>query len=150
MIVRDIKDCIGTEREVVAKTWTSLRVLLASDGMGFSLHETTMREGTSTPMHYTNHLEAVFCIEGEGEIEESANGKRHAIRPGVMYALDQHDKHVLRAATDLRLMCVFNPPVTGKEVHDASGAYPIASMAAAPSAASPTTPGKVSGKGENK
>jgi len=35
MIVKDIKDCAGTDREVVSKTWTSLRVLLESDGMGF-------------------------------------------------------------------------------------------------------------------
>lgn len=129
MIVRDIKECIGTEREVKAKTWTSLRILLASDNMGFSLHETTMHADTQTPMHYQNHLEAVFCIEGEGELEERDSGKRHVIKPGVMYALDKHDKHVLRAKTDLRVLCVFNPPVHGGEVHDASGSYPAASPA---------------------
>ena len=41
-----------------------------------------------------------------------------------MYALDKHDKHILRANTEMRLVCVFNPPLKGKEVHDSSGAYP--------------------------
>ena len=41
-----------------------------------------------------------------------------------MYALDQHDPHILRAQTQMRMVCVFNPPVTGKEVHGPDGAYP--------------------------
>jgi hypothetical protein len=32
------------------------------------------------------------------------------IRPGTVYALDQHNKHVLRATTRLRMVCVFNRP----------------------------------------
>ncbi|MBX3666652.1 MAG: ectoine synthase, partial [Burkholderiales bacterium] len=72
-----------------------------------------------------NHLEAVFCVEGEGEIETVADGRKHAIRPGVMYALDRHDEHYLRARSELRLVCVFNPPLTGREVHDGEGVYPL-------------------------
>jgi L-ectoine synthase len=41
-----------------------------------------------------------------------------------MYALNAHDRHVLRAETDLELACVFNPPLYGTEVHDANGVYP--------------------------
>ena len=40
-----------------------------------------------------------------------------------MYALDQHDKHTLRAKEQLVLACCFNPPVTGTEVHQADGSY---------------------------
>jgi L-ectoine synthase len=29
----------------------------------------------------------------------------------------------LRATTDIRLICAFNPPLSGGEVHDADGAY---------------------------
>jgi L-ectoine synthase len=44
-----------------------------------------------------------------------------------MYALDQHDEHLLRGGSeDMRLICVFNPPITGREVHDKDGAYPAA------------------------
>jgi L-ectoine synthase len=67
----------------------------------------------------------VYCIEGEGEIETIPDGKIYTIRPGVVYALDRHDRHYLRARTRMRLVCVFNPPLTGREVHDENGVYPL-------------------------
>ena len=42
MIVRNVKDVIGTADEVRTDTWVSRRVLLKKDGMGFSFHETTI------------------------------------------------------------------------------------------------------------
>jgi L-ectoine synthase len=126
VIVRKLSTIEGSEREVSATTWKSRRLLLASDGMGFSLHDTVIHAGTATRMCYKNHLEAVYCVGGRGSIEVIATGELIPIADGTMYALDQHDEHVLRAETDLRLVCVFNPPLIGKEVHDASGAYPPA------------------------
>lgn len=123
MLVRTLSETIGTAREVSAETWISRRLLLRDDGMGFSLHDTLIRAGTRTAMWYRHHLEAVYCIEGTGTIE-TESGKRFTIAPGTVYALDQHDKHVLIAETQLRLVCVFNPPLIGNETHDADGAYP--------------------------
>lgn len=125
MIVRDLAEILGTQAEVTGPTWTSRRLLLKGDGMGFSLHDTVIHAGTETPIWYKHHLEAVYCIAGEGEIEDLRNSAVHKIRPGVVYALDRHDRHVLRAWTELRLVCVFNPPLTGRETHDAEGAYPL-------------------------
>jgi L-ectoine synthase len=125
MIIRDIRDLQGTEREVKGEGWTSTRLLLKKDKMGFSMHETVIPAGQELHMHYKHHLEAVYCIEGQGSIEDLATGQTHAIRPGVLYGLDQHDKHILRAETLLRFVCVFNPPVTGNETHGADGAYPL-------------------------
>lgn len=125
MIVRSLEQMEGTERTVHAETWTSRRLLLAADGMGFSLHDTIIEAGTSTTMWYRNHFEAVYCIEGEGEIEELDSGVVHRIAPGVMYALNLNDRHELRAESRLRLVCVFNPPCTGRETHDETGAYPL-------------------------
>lgn len=124
MIVRTLKEIEGSERDVSGPTWRSQRLLLASDGMGFSLHDTVLHAGTETTMHYKHHLEAVYCIEGEGEIESLDSGEVFAIAPGTVYALDRHDRHVLRARTRLRMVCVFNPPCTGREVHGDDGAYP--------------------------
>ena len=124
MIVRTLEKLIDTERDVHADTWNSRRLLLKTDGMGFSLHDTVIHAGSATRMCYRHHLEAVYCIEGRGEIEDLATGERHAIAPGTMYALDRHDEHVLRADTALRLVCVFNPPLTGLETHGPDGAYP--------------------------
>ncbi|MPY93488.1 MAG: L-ectoine synthase [Acidimicrobiia bacterium] len=125
MIVRSLESIIGTDRDVRSTTWTARRLLLARDGMGFSLHDTVIDAGTETAMWYKNHLEAVYCIEGEGTIEDTATGEVHDIRPGTMYALDLNDRHVVRARTQLRLVCAFNPPCTGAEVHDEDGAYPL-------------------------
>ena len=128
MIVRTLSEIIGTVRDVRAENgnWVSRRLLLKDDGMGFSFHETTIFAGTETPIWYKHHLEAVYCVGGEGEIEDLATGITHPIRDGTMYALNQHDRHKLRAFSDLRLVCVFNPPLSGREVHDRDGAYPPA------------------------
>lgn len=65
-----------------------------------------------------------YCYAGEGEVVDLATGVTHALRPGTLYALDRHDAHILRATRgDLRLVCVFNPPLAGDETHDASGSY---------------------------
>ena len=125
-IVR-LKDLEGTEREVKSPAgWTSVRFLLAQDGMGFSMHETTFPPGLEFDMWYKHHLEAVYCYQGTGEIINRDTGEKFAIEPGTLYALDKHDKHTLRAITELKLVCTFNPPVTGREVHDEEGAYVIA------------------------
>ncbi len=126
MIVRTLDETRGTAREVKATTWISRRLLLRDDNMGFSLHDTTMLAGTETRMCYRNHLEAVYCVGGKGSIEVIETGEVFQIVDGTMYALDKHDEHILRAETDLRVVCVFNPPVVGAEVHDATGAYPLA------------------------
>jgi L-ectoine synthase len=56
--------------------------------------------------------------------QDLATGARHHIGPGMVYALDQHDRHVIRVAQDLRLVCVFNPALSGAETHDATGSFP--------------------------
>lgn len=126
MIVKDLNDIIGTNNDVDTPTWNSRRIFLADEKMGFSLHDTIIKAGHNIEMHYKNHLEAVYCIEGTGEIKDLATGKVHAIKPGVAYALDKHDHHILTGHTDMRMVCVFNPPITGREVHDETGAYPAA------------------------
>jgi len=121
-----VNDIIGTEKEVKSETWTSRRLLLKDDNMGFSFHETIIYAGTETHIHYKNHLEAVYCVGGDGEIETIKDGKVYPIYDGIMYALDQNDEHYLRGGKeDMRLICVFNPPLTGRETHDADGAYPL-------------------------
>lgn len=125
MIVRQLSDLQNTERETSAATWTSRRLLLKKDGMGFSLHDTLIFAGTTTEIHYQNHLEAVYCIEGCGKIKDLTNGQEYEINAGTMYALNGHEKHLLIAEEQMRMICVFNPPVVGNEVHDEHGVYPL-------------------------
>jgi L-ectoine synthase len=125
MIVRDLSDAKDSARHVFSEGWDSVRLLLKGDGMGFSFHITTIYEGAELRMHYKNHLESVYCIAGEGSIEDCATGTVHEIRPGVMYALDKNDQHILRGKTEMVMACCFNPPVSGKEVHGPDGAYAL-------------------------
>ncbi len=125
MIVRTLNDCENSARCVKSETWQSVRMLLKDDNMGFSFHITTIYAGTETHMHYQQHLESVYCISGKGEILDLASGERHKIAPGTIYILDKHDKHILFAESELSLACVFNPPLTGKEVHNKEGSYPL-------------------------
>ena len=99
--------------------------MLASDKVGFSFHDTLLRAGTETEMWYANHVEAVYVYEGTGTLVNRDTGEEFALRPGTMYLLNDHDKHTVRADTDIRTACVFNPPVTGREVHDEDGVYPL-------------------------
>jgi L-ectoine synthase len=127
MIVRSLNEIIGTQRDVSDPegNWVSRRLLLKEDGMGFSFHETIIFKGTETKIWYKNHLEAVYCVEGEGELETIPQKEIYPINPGTLYAMNKHDQHYLRATgSDLRLVCVFNPPLSGSEVHDEEGSYP--------------------------
>ena len=126
MIVRTLDEIIGGSRHVSGEGWESRRILLKADRMGFSLHDTIVKEGTEQHLHYKNHLEANYCIEGRGEVVDVKTGKTFPIRPGTLYALDQNDEHILRAISgDLRLVCVFNPALTGQEKHQADGSYAV-------------------------
>lgn len=127
MIVRQLTEAEKTSRRIVSPdgNWESTRLLLKEDSMGFSFHITTIYQGANFRMHYRHHLESVYCISGEGEVETLDDGKVYPIKPGTLYSLNQHDKHILRAFSEMEMACVFNPPLNGKEVHNAEGAYEL-------------------------
>lgn len=125
MKVIKLEDLLGTEREVDDGNWVSRRFIMKDDNMGYSVNDTIIRAGTETHIWYQNHLETVYCIEGDGEIETLSDNKVYQLEPGVLYALDQNDEHMLRGGSkDMRMVCVFNPPLSGREVHDENGVYP--------------------------
>jgi L-ectoine synthase len=125
MIVKRLSDLRDSPRHVHAPNWDSIRLLLAGDGMGFSLHVTRLYAGRETRMWYRHHLEAVYCVEGSGEVRTLADDRIYPISAGTLYALDRHDEHVLRAIDDMICVCVFNPPLNGREVHDENGVYAL-------------------------
>ena len=56
-----------------------------------------MYAGEELQMHYQNHLESVFVLKGTGTIEDLGTGEMHrAASPGVMYALNANDRHIVR------------------------------------------------------
>lgn len=125
MIIKKLDQVEKSDQTIRAQNWRSRRLLLKDECMGFSLHDTLIYPGTQTPIWYKNHLEAVYCIEGEGSILDKETGQEHLIKAGTMYALDKHDQHILKAKTQMRMVCVFNPPLKGDETHDENGVYPL-------------------------
>lgn len=123
MKIARINQLEGTERDVQGVGFKSIRPILEKDGMGFSLHKTIIPKGDPQHWHYKEHLEACYCIKGRGIITELKTGLSHLITPDVIYILDDHDDHTFEALEDTILISVFNPPVTGKEVHNEDGSY---------------------------
>ncbi len=125
MIVRRVQDADEKGRRIKSDGWESVRLLLRNDNVGFSFHITTIYRDAELNLHYQNHLESVYCITGRGEVQSREDGKVYPIEPGTIYILDKNDKHTLRAFEEMSLACVFNPPLHGKEVHNAEGAYEL-------------------------
>ncbi len=128
MIVRTTDEITGTERDVAAGHWRSKRIVLGGDGVGFSFHETTIEPNSVNEFHYANHVEAVWLIEGEGTLLDRETGRSHALAPGTMYLLNGYERHTVTTRTRMRMLCVFNPPVVGTEVHDENGVYPLVAV----------------------
>lgn len=125
MIVRTLDEITDTDRDVSGHGWRALRLLVRSDGLGFSLSETRVEPGAELDLWYKHHEEACFVIEGEAEVTDRESSAVHRVGPGSVYA-PRHERHTVRVISPLRLVCVFNPALTGQETHDADGSYELA------------------------
>lgn len=121
MIVKNKDDVIGTKGDARGELWRSLRLLHKDDGMGVTLTDSILEPGFNMNLWQKHHLEACYCIEGEGTVEELDSGATHEIGPGTLYAMNNHDRHRIRAKSRMRIICTFSPALTGNEVHDADG-----------------------------
>ncbi|MEJ9079336.1 ectoine synthase [Gordonia malaquae] len=132
MIVRTTAEITGTDREVADPkgNWVSKRIVLGGDMVGFSFHETTIKAGSINEFHYANHVEAVWLIEGSGTLLDRETGKTYPLGPGSMYLLNGNERHTVSVDEQMRMLCVFNPPVVGTEVHDENGVYPLVEVPA--------------------
>lgn len=123
MIVRTKEDLKGTKGEIGTENWSSCRLLHEEDGMGVTITDAILEAGMNQVFWYKNHLEAVYCLEGEGTLEDLTTNKLYEVKPGTLYALDKHDRHRLRVKAKMRVICTFVPPLVGGEIHDAEGSY---------------------------
>jgi L-ectoine synthase len=102
----------------------SKRYLLAADGMGFSVHRTSIPAGMGPQhWHYLKHVEACYCVSGRGILRDLRTKAEYRIEPDMLYALDKHDDHTFEAIEDVVLISIFNPPCIGTEVHGEDGSY---------------------------
>ncbi len=89
--------------------------------MGVTLVDGLLEPGFDMVLWQKNHLEACYCIKGEGTVEELDSGRVREIKAGTLYAMNNHDRHRIRATIRMRFICTLVPPLTGSEVHDADG-----------------------------
>lgn len=115
---------MGRVMEFTPGGFFSHRFLLEKDGMGYTVTRTVIPADGPQRWHYPNHLEACYCVAGEGELVDTTTGERHAIRPDTLYALDNHDEHTFEAiGGPVTLICVFSPALRGDEAHKNGHTY---------------------------
>jgi L-ectoine synthase len=123
MIVRSRED--AEANAVEEDKFTSRRYTLRADGMGHSLHETYIKPGQELHLWYRNHRETVLCLNGEGQVQDLTEGGTYELKPGKLYALDKHQKHILSSENGMTVLCCFTPALVGPEDHDEQGSYPL-------------------------
>jgi quercetin dioxygenase-like cupin family protein len=104
--------------------FVSNRILLKEDGGGFTLTKTVVSPGEKQRWHYKNHFESCYCVSGRGTLTDNATGEEYSILPDTTYVIDNNDDHSFEAIEETVLICVFNPPLIGSELHDEDGSYP--------------------------
>jgi L-ectoine synthase len=117
---RDAGNFMATEDGMV----TSVRMLTASDKLGFSLNRVRLKASRQQDLWYKHHWEANLVLEGTLDVTDRATGQCHSLQAGDVYCVGPEDRHHLHARSDVELISIFNPPLTGQEKHDEDGSYP--------------------------
>ena len=126
MFVRTIEEvrAAGGEKIVSHGNARAIRLLTATDGLGFSLSDVHVRFGIEQTLWYKNHWEANLVLAGTLEVTDKTSGEVHTLGAGDVYCVGPDDPHHLVAKTDVQIIAIFNPPLDGDEQHDKDGAYP--------------------------
>lgn len=115
----------NTEFDVNFTGGHSLRMIRACDGLGFSVNKTMIPKGGPHLWYYQYHKEVCYCISGKGVVTDINTNETYYIEPGILYALPNHERMTFEALTDVVLISIFNPPLTGYETHDENGTYKL-------------------------
>jgi len=99
----------------------SHRILTENDGMGYTMTKTVIEPGTYR-WHYKQHLESCYCVSGSATVTNETTGDSFAVDSDVTYC-PEHDPHIFHAHEQTTLICVFDPPLRGDELHDETGSY---------------------------
>ena len=116
MFVRNLREVEAGEHFVDWGNGTSHRLLTTKDGMGFTVCHTVVQARSQSLLEYRNHLEACYCIAGEGEVEDM-DGNVFPIKPGDIYVTQQARQTLSAWGQGPRpiLVSIFNPTLNGTE-----------------------------------
>jgi L-ectoine synthase len=118
MFIRSVRDILGTDRDVAGEGWKSRRLVLARDGLSYSVHETIVAANTTLRFAYRAHRETVYCISGTGTISNLATGEVRPLEPGTLYTAGVGDDHRVATQSEVKFLCIFDPPLAGAEEAD--------------------------------
>lgn len=115
---------LPTSRKVEFHAGISHRYLLAEDGMGYTMTKTVIQpEAGRVFQHYKHHLESCYCVSGKAVLTCAQTNESFEISSDTTYVLEKNDPHYFEALEETTLICVFNPPLTGDEIHQDDGSY---------------------------
>lgn len=124
MKVINANDFKNTELDVQFTGGHSYRMVTAMEGLGFSVNKTFIPASKEAHLwHYKDHKEVCYCTSGYGVVTDVETGIAYNINADSAYLLPRHEQMTFRAITDVEMISIFNPPLTGKETHDAEGSY---------------------------
>ena len=126
MFVRSVESvrAEGGEKVLGNGSVIASRLLTASDNLGFSLSEVIVKAGACLDLWYKYHWEANLVLEGDVLLTDLTTMETRNLKAGDVYCVGPKDKHRLQPSTDLKLLAIFNPPLSGDEQHDEDGSYP--------------------------
>lgn len=111
-------------RKIDFHAGVSNRFLIESDGAGYSMTKTVIYPDAGRVFqHYKNHHETCYCVSGRATLTNAETGEEFSITPDTTYILDNNDPHYFEAHEETVLICTFNPPLVGNEVHQEDGSY---------------------------
>ncbi len=118
MFISSVQEVIGTDRDVQGPGWKSRRVILAEDGMGYSVHETLVDAGTHLRLNYANHRETVYVVAGRGTVTDVAGERAVSLQPGSVYSGGVGEEHILVCDTEMTFLVIFTPGLVADEEAD--------------------------------
>ncbi|MFZ0013112.1 MAG: ectoine synthase [Acidimicrobiia bacterium] len=118
MLIRHLEEVSGTARDVRGEGWRSRRLIVAEDRLGFSVHATVLDSGARLQFEYERHRETVYCVKGEGTVEDLTNDRVAHLSPGSLYSAGIGEPHLIQAETEMELVCIFDPALVGTEEAD--------------------------------
>jgi L-ectoine synthase len=108
-------DLIGSDQHVRHPNYETIRLLLDRDGFGLTLTDITLNPGILDTYGYDDRLELAYCIEGRATLVDLATDTQHVVEPGTIWAAPPGSRFTFLAHQPTRLICVFNPALTGVE-----------------------------------
>ena len=126
MFVRTLDQLKSAGREAVVAHGKvrTVRMLTKADGLGFSQSDVNALESTESDLWYKHHWEANYVVAGRATVSDLTRDLTWELEPGSLYCVGPRDRHRIGTTAGVRIVSIFNPPITGTETHDDDGAYP--------------------------